>query len=87
MTVPSEREPGLEPGPDGSPPIYTLAPERIRERTPEEVEELSERHERERTERYGAAYAMLGLKVVAYNDGSLEITWRGGGCKLSGLRR
>ncbi|HEV2094156.1 MAG TPA: recombinase family protein, partial [Rubrobacter sp.] len=82
-TVPPEREPG----PDGSPPIYTLGPERIRERTPEKVEELSERHERERAERYGAAYAMLGLKVVAHNDGSLEITWRGGGCKLSGLRR
>ena len=86
-TVPPEREPGLEPGPDGSLPIYTLGPERIRERTPEEVEELSERYERERTERYGATYAMLGLKVVAHQDGSLEITWRGGGCKLSGLRR
>ena len=85
-TVPPEREPGLEPGPDGSLPIYTLTPERIRERTPEEMEDLREKRERGRAERYGAAYAMLELKLVAHHDGSLEISWRGGGCKLSGLR-
>jgi DNA invertase Pin-like site-specific DNA recombinase len=82
-TVPPEREEG----PDGSLPIYTLTPERIRYRTPEEIEALREKRERERAERYGAAYAMLALKVVAHHDGSLEIAWRGGGCKLSGLRR
>jgi hypothetical protein len=82
-TVPPEREPG----PDGSLPIYTLTPERIRYRTPEEMEELREKRKRERAERYGATYAMLGLKVVAHHDGSLEITWRGGGCKLSGSCR
>ena len=53
----------------------------------EEMAELREKRERERAERYGAVYAMLGLKVVAHHDGSLEITWRGGDCKLSGLRR
>jgi hypothetical protein len=79
--------PGQEAGPDGSLPIYTLTPECIRYRTPEELEELREKRERERAKRYGAAYAMLGLKVVAHHDGSLEITWRGGGCKLSSTRR
>jgi hypothetical protein len=82
-TVPPEREPG----PDGPLPIYTLTPGCIRYRTPEEMEKLREKRARERAERYGAAYAMLGLKVVAHHDGSVEITWRGGGCKLSGLRR
>ena len=72
---------------DGSLNIYTLTPERVRRRTPEEIEELRERRERERAERYGATYAMLGLKAVAHHDGSLEITWRGGGCKLSDSRR
>jgi hypothetical protein len=86
-TVPPQPETELESGPDGSLPIYILAPERIRERMPEEMAELREKRERERAERYGAVYAMLGLKVVAHHDGSLEITWRGGGCKLSGLRR
>lgn len=86
-TVLPEREPGLEPGPDGSLPIYTLTLECIRYRTPEEMEKLREKRERERAQRYGAAYAMLGLKVVVYHDGSLEITWRRGGCKLSGPRR
>ena len=77
----------VELGPDGSFPIYTLTPECIRYRTPEEMEKLREKRERERAEHYGVAYAMLGLKVVAHHDGSLEITWRGGGCKLSGPRR
>lgn len=86
-TVLPEREPGLEPGPDGSLPIYTLTPECIRYHTPEEMEKLREKRERERAQRYGAAYAMLGLKVVVHHDGSLEITWCGGGCKLSGPRR
>ena len=86
-TVPPERETGLELGPDGSFPIYTLTPECIRYRTPEEMEKLREKWVRERAERYGAAYAMLGLEVVVHLDGSMEITWRGGGCKLSGLRR
>ena len=79
--------PEREPGPDGSLLIYTLTPECIRYHTPEEMEKLREKRERERAQRYGAAYAMLGLKVVVHHDGSLEITWRGGGCKLSGPRR
>jgi hypothetical protein len=81
--VPPERELGQ----DGSLSIYTLTPKRIREPTPAEVEELRERREHERTERYGAAYAIVGFEMVAHHDGSLEITWRGGACKLSGLRR
>ena len=76
-----------EPAEDGSLNIYTLTPERVRRRTPEEMKELRESRERERAERYGATYAMLGLKVIAHHGGSLEITWRGGGCKLLGSRR
>jgi len=45
-TVLPEREPGLEPGPDGSLPIYTLTPECIRYHTPEEMEKLREKRER-----------------------------------------
>lgn len=79
-TVPAERTPENPLG------VYTLAPERIREHTPEETQYLWEQWERERAERYGAAYEMLALRVVAHHDGSLEVTWRGGGCKISGSR-
>jgi hypothetical protein len=75
------------PGGGGELPIYELTPERIRQRTPEEMEELRERLERARAERYGATYGMLGLKVVGYLNGDLEISWTGGGCKLLGSRR
>lgn len=79
-TVPAERTPENPLG------VYTLAPERIREHTPEETQHLWEQWERERAERYGAAYEMFALRVVAHHDGSLEVTWRGGGCKISGSR-
>jgi hypothetical protein len=71
-TVPPER------GEDGSLPIYSLTPERIRERTTEEVAELREQRERERAERYRWVYGLMGLRVVASRDGSLELTWRAG---------
>jgi hypothetical protein len=53
-----------------------------RKRTPEEMEQLRQEAERERAERYRRAYDMLNLKVVAYPDGTLEISWTGGFCKL-----
>jgi hypothetical protein len=55
-------------------------------RGPEEIAELRREAERERAERYRRAYEMLNLKVVAYPDGTLDITWTGGRCKLSGTR-
>ena len=71
-TVPPER------GEDGSLPIYSLTPERIRERTTEEVAELREQRDRERAERYRWVYGLLGLRVVASRDGTLELEWRAG---------
>lgn len=80
-TVPPQHEPGL----DGELlPTYELSPERIRRRTPEEIEELCEKRERERAERYLWVYGLLGLRVVAHKDGTLELTWRAGS-KLLGL--
>ena len=49
-------------------------PERVRQRTPEEMEELRDAEERERGRRYRAAYDMLGLKIVARRDGTLEVS-------------
>ena len=65
-------------GEDGSLPIYLLNPERMRERTTEEIAELREQRDRERAERYRWAYGLLGLRVVASKDGTLELTWRAG---------
>lgn len=67
-TVPPER------GEDGPLPVYTLTPERIRERTPEEVEARRQRRERERAERFAWVYGELGLKVVVRKDGELELS-------------
>ena len=74
-TVPPERTE------DGPPPIYTLTPERIRPRTPEEVQRLREERERARAERYRGAYRLLGLRLTAHKDGTLEISWTGG-CRV-----
>jgi hypothetical protein len=49
-------------------------PERVRQRTPEEMEELRDAEERERGRRYRAAYDMLGLKIVARRDSTLEVS-------------
>jgi hypothetical protein len=54
--------------------IYTLTPERIRLRTPEEMEELRRAKERKRGRRYRAVYDLLGLKVVAQRDETLEVS-------------
>ena len=63
-----------EPADDGAPSVYELTPERVRRRTPEEIAELRDAEERERGRRYRAAYDMLGLKVVARKDGTLEVS-------------
>ena len=57
-------------------------PGTYRKRTPEELDQLRRTAERERAERYRWAYEKLGLKVIAYPDGALEITWLGGISKL-----
>jgi hypothetical protein len=63
-----------------------VVPGSHRKRTPEEIEQLRREAERERAERYQGAYEMLNLKVVAYPDKTLDISWTGGDCKLSGSR-
>ena len=50
----------------------------FRDRTQEEIEELRLAEERGRAERYLAVYTSLGLRVTAYKDGTLELTWRAG---------
>ncbi len=75
-TIPNER---TEENPLG---LYTLTPDRIRRRTPEEVEEREREAEDERAARYRAAYEDLGLRVVAHPDGTLEASWRFGGAVL-----
>ena len=74
-TVPPQPEAGL----DGELPIYELSPERIRRRTPEEIEELRKKHERERSERYLWVYGFLGLRAVAHKDGTLLVSGTFGG--------
>ena len=65
--------------------VYTLTPERVRERTPEELEEIRHEQQRERAERLRALYEVLGVSVVAHRDGSLEVSWgEHGRCKLVG---
>jgi site-specific DNA recombinase len=63
-----------EPAEDGTPSVYKLTPERVRKRTPEEIEELRDEEERERGRRYRAVYDMLGLKIVARKDRTLEVS-------------
>ncbi len=54
--------------------IYTLAPDRLRKRKPEELEEIRSERERKRAERFRWAYQELGLKVVVSKDGELELS-------------
>jgi hypothetical protein len=63
-----------EPTEDGALNIYSLTPERVRHRTTEEREELRLAKEQERGRRYRAIYDLLGLKVVAQRDGTLEVS-------------
>jgi hypothetical protein len=59
-------------------PVFRLSPEMFRERTPEEMDELRRVRERERAERYRSVYTTLGLRIVAHEDGTLELTWKTG---------
>jgi hypothetical protein len=63
---------------EGGLPVFTVSPEMFRERTPEEMEELRRKQERERAERYRGVYTTLGLRIVAHEDGTLELTWKAG---------
>jgi hypothetical protein len=58
---------------EGRLPIFPISPEVFRERTPEEMQELREKQERERGQRYRAMYELLGLKVTAGKDMTLEV--------------
>ena len=40
--------------------------------------DLRSARERERAERYRGVYTTLGLRVVAHEDGTLELTWKAG---------
>jgi len=53
---------------------YLLTPEVLRERRPEEREELHHTEERKRSKRYRAMYELLGLKIVAQKDGTLDVS-------------
>jgi site-specific DNA recombinase len=66
---------------------YPVVPGTYRKRTPEELDQLRLKAERERDARYRWAYEKLGLKAIAYPDGILEIAWRGGVSKLLGRSR
>ena len=58
--------------------LYRLTPDRIRQRTEEEVARRERGAEDERAARYRAAYEDLGLRVVAHPDGTLEASWKFG---------
>ncbi len=58
---------------EGRLPIFPVSPEMFRERTPEELEELRNEQERRRGQRYRAMYELLGLKVTASKDKTLEV--------------
>ena len=73
---------GAERGEDGSLPIYTLTPDRIRYLPEEEVVMRNREAEDERAARYRAMYEDLGLRVVAHPDGTLEASWRFGEAAL-----
>jgi hypothetical protein len=78
-------EPRTEDNPLGA---YTLMPDRIRERTNVEMEEIRRERQREHAERLRALYEVLGLSVVAHRDGTLDVSWGTGDglgrCKLVG---
>jgi hypothetical protein len=45
----------------------------FRKRTPEEMELLYRAEKRECSERYGAEYELLGLKIVGHKHGTLDV--------------
>jgi hypothetical protein len=53
---------------------YLLTPDALRERTPEEKEELRQAEETKRGLRYRAMYQLLGLKIVVQKDGTLDVS-------------
>jgi hypothetical protein len=63
---------------EGRLPIFPVSPGMFRDRPQEEIEELRLAEERGRAERYRGVYTSLGLRVAAYKDGTLELTWRAG---------
>jgi site-specific DNA recombinase len=74
-----DEETGERVGTTTTRPPGKLAPELVvpgmhRKRTPEEMEELRQEAERERARRYRGLYELLGLKVVAFKDKTLEVT-------------
>jgi DNA invertase Pin-like site-specific DNA recombinase len=69
----------------GSLRVREVSPGYSRKRTQEELEALRDAAERERAERYAWLYAKLGLDVVVFPDGTLEVSWRGGVSKLAGI--
>ena len=84
-TVPEERSADNPLG------AYTLTPERVRERTNVEIEEIRRERQRERAARLRALYQVLGLSVIAHSDGTLDVSWGAGDClgrcKLMGSSR
>ncbi len=60
----------------GELPLYTLTPERIRYLPQEEVVRREREAEDDRAAHYRAMYDDLGLRVVAYPDDTLEVSWR-----------
>jgi hypothetical protein len=69
-TVPPKREPGT----DGSLPIYTLTPDRIRFLPEDEVAARKRDAEAARGARFRELYARLGLRAAVDRYGTLEIT-------------
>ena len=65
---------GAERGEDGSLPIYTLTPDRIRHLSEEELAEKRREAEAARGARFRQLCAMLGLSVAVSADGTLDIT-------------
>ena len=58
---------------EGRLPIFPVSPEMFRERTPQELAELRNEQERRRGQRYQAMYEVLGIKVTASKDKTLEV--------------
>jgi hypothetical protein len=58
---------------EGRLPVFPVSPEMFRERTQREMEELRNEQEHRRGHRYRAIYELLGLKVTASKDKTLEV--------------
>jgi hypothetical protein len=75
--VPPEGAGRLEP--------FTLSPERIRKRSPEEVKELERAEADGRAARLREIYEAIGLTVEAHKDGTLLLRWSFGERVLPGV--